>query len=154
MLGELARFSRHGLVDAADVDREARVRLQRAQVAPASLGLPASALSGGNQQRVVVARAVCRGDRATLLVFAQPTRGVDLAAARAIHEEIARAAAAGKAVLLVSADLAELRALCDRILVLVRGRIAAQLSPDASDTRFGEAMLGATASASTAGAPA
>ena len=109
------------------------------------------ALSGGNQQKVVVARAVCRGDRAAVLVFAQPTRGVDLGAARAIHAEIARAAEAGKAVLVVSADLAELRALCDRILVMARGRIAAELPPDAPDGRFGEVMLGAR---SAAGVPA
>jgi simple sugar transport system ATP-binding protein len=67
---------------------------------------------------------------------------VDLGAARAIHGEIARAADAGKAVLLVSADLAELRALADRVLVMARGRIVAELPPDAPDERIGEAMLG------------
>ena len=65
-----------------------------------------------------------------------------LGAARAIHAEIARAADAGKAVLLVSADLAELRSLCDRILVLARGRIVAELPPDAPEDEVGEAMLG------------
>jgi simple sugar transport system ATP-binding protein len=55
---------------------------------------------------------------------------------------MARAAAAGKAVLLVSADLAELRVLCDRILVVARGRIVAELPPDASEAEVGDAMLG------------
>jgi simple sugar transport system ATP-binding protein len=114
------------------------------------LDRPASTLSGGNQQRVVVARAVCRGERAAVLVLAQPTRGVDLVAGRAIHAEILGAAAAGKAVLVVSADLHELRVLCDRILVIARGRITADLPPDATDARFGEAMLAAPVGAATA----
>jgi simple sugar transport system ATP-binding protein len=90
---------------------------------------------------------VSRGERAKALVFAQPTRGVDLQAARAIHTEILDAASRGKAVLVVSADLAELRILCDRILVIARGRIVADLPPDAADGRFGEAMLGGRAGA-------
>jgi simple sugar transport system ATP-binding protein len=150
VLGELARFSRAGLVDAGALEREANLRLARAQLAQPMLDLPASALSGGNQQRVVVARAVSRAERAAVLVLAQPTRGVDLVAARAIHAEILRAAAAGKAVLLVSADLQELRVLCDRILVVARGRITADLPPDAPEARFGEAMLGGSAAASPA----
>jgi simple sugar transport system ATP-binding protein len=142
VLGELARFTRRGFVDAAALEREARARMEHGQVVPADLDAPARALSGGNQQKVVVARAVARSDRVTALVFAQPTRGVDLGAARAIHDEILRAAGAGKAVLVVSADLAELRALCDRVLVMARGRVVAELPPDAPDARFGDAMLG------------
>jgi simple sugar transport system ATP-binding protein len=142
VLGELARFSRLGLLDFAALDRVARERLSRAHLAPESLSLPAAALSGGNQQRVVVARAVSRADRAAVLVLAQPTRGVDLRAARAIHAEIVRVAEEGKGILVVSADLAELRALCDRVLVIARGRIAAELPPDAPDASFGDAMLG------------
>jgi simple sugar transport system ATP-binding protein len=143
VLGELGAFSRHGWVDAAAVERAARARLDRARIVPPDLDAPARALSGGNQQKIVVARAVARADRAAVLVFAQPTRGVDLGAARAIHAEIVGAADAGKAVLVLSADLGELRALCDRILVIARGRIVADLPPDASDERIGEAMLGA-----------
>ncbi|HEY3822207.1 MAG TPA: ATP-binding cassette domain-containing protein [Polyangiaceae bacterium] len=142
VLGELARFTRHGLVDAAAIEHEARTRLDRGGVVPRDLDALAGALSGGNQQKLVIARAVARSDRVSAFVFAQPTRGVDLGATRAIHGEIARAADAGKAVLLVSADLAELRALCDRILVLARGRVVAELPPEASEARFGEAMLG------------
>jgi len=145
VLGELRAFtSRAGIVDAAALEREAARRLERARVVPPDLAAMVGALSGGNQQKVVVARAVAREGRADAFVFAQPTRGVDLGAARAIHGEIARAADAGKAVLLVSADLAELRALADRVLVMARGRIVAELPPDASDARIGEAMLGGT----------
>jgi simple sugar transport system ATP-binding protein len=146
VLGELAAFTHAGLVDAAALEREARSRLERARIEPPDLDAPAAALSGGNQQKIVVARAVARAHAARrparVLVFAQPTRGVDLGAARAIHAEILRAADAGKAVLLVSADLAELRALSDRLLVMARGRIVAELPPDAPDARIGEAMLG------------
>jgi ABC-type uncharacterized transport system ATPase subunit len=76
-------------------------------------------------------------------VLSQPTRGVDRAGGAAIHEAIVRAAAEGSAVLIVSADLDELRSLCDRILVMARGRVVAELPPDASDVRFADAMLGA-----------
>jgi simple sugar transport system ATP-binding protein len=140
VLGELARFTRLGLVDAAALEREARARLDRGRVVPPELDAPVAALSGGNQQKVVVARAAARA--VSVFVFAQPTRGVDLGAARAIHAEIVRAADDGKAVLLVSADLAELRGLCDRLLVMARGRIVAELPPDAPDDAVGEAMLG------------
>ncbi len=146
VLGELARFaSALDVIDAARLEREATVRLQRGEVVPADLDLPAAALSGGNQQKVVVARAVARADRVAALVFAQPTRGVDIGAARALHAEIVRVARSGKAVVVLSADLAELRALSDRLLVLARGRIAAELPPDATDAQLGEAMLGGPA---------
>jgi ABC-type uncharacterized transport system ATPase subunit len=142
VLGELARFTRFGVVDRRALDREARVRLEDAGIEPPDLEAPAQALSGGHQQKIVVARALARASRVTGIVLSQPTRGVDRAAATAIHDAIRRAAAEGKAVLVVSADLDELRALCDRILVLARGRIEADLPPDAPDARFGEAMLG------------
>ena len=89
-------------------------------------------------------RALARAPRVAAIVLSQPTRGVDLAAAAAIHEAIRRAAGEGKAILVVSADLEELRALCDRILVLSRGRIEADLPPDAPELLFGDAMLGAS----------
>jgi simple sugar transport system ATP-binding protein len=149
VLGELARFTRWGLVDAEALEREARARLENGGVVPPDLDALAGALSGGNQQKIVIARAVARSARVSVFVFAQPTRGVDLGAARAIHAEIARAADAGKAVLLVSADLAELRSLCDRILVLARGRVVAELPPDASEAEVGEAMLGGADDART-----
>ncbi len=149
VLGELGRFARFGIVDGARVEREASTRLARAGVVLPDLGLAARALSGGNQQKVVVGRIVARAARTTLFVFAQPTRGVDLGAARAIRGEIARVAAGGKAVLILSSDLTELRAVADRILVLARGRVVADLPPDASEARIGEAMLGAEAQPAT-----
>ena len=82
---------------------------------------PMASLSGGNQQKVVVGREL--GREHGVLVCAQPTRGVDVGAIERIHAELAHARVAGKAVLLVSADLDELLALADRIGVLYRGRV-------------------------------
>ncbi len=153
VLGELARFTpRSGIVDARRLEAEARARLERAGVVPPDLDAPAAALSGGNQQKLVVARAAARAERAAVFVFAQPTRGVDVGAARAIHEEILRLAEAGKAVVVVSADLGELRTLSDRILVLARGRLVGEFPPDTPEARLGQAMLGG-AGARAEGAP-
>jgi simple sugar transport system ATP-binding protein len=142
VLGELGDFARSGVVDRRRLEAEAVARRDRAAVVPPDLDLPARALSGGNRQKIVIARALARAPRVSAIVLAQPTRGVDAAAARAIHAAIAEVAATGKAVLVVSADLDELRSLCDRIVVLARGAIAADLPPDAPEARFGEAMLG------------
>jgi simple sugar transport system ATP-binding protein len=91
----------------------------------------------------VVARAIARiaPGKASVLVLAHPTRGVDVAASRAIHAEIAAVAAGGAAVLILSADLHELRTLADRILVLSRGQVSAELPPTATDAEIGRAML-------------
>jgi simple sugar transport system ATP-binding protein len=142
VLGELGSFTRFGIVDSVALNREARARLERAGLEPRDPNAPARALSGGNQQKIVVARALARAPRVRALVFAQPTRGVDRAGAAAIHQAIVHAAIDGKAVLVVSADTGELRSLCDRILVVARGRIAAELPPDAPEALFGEAMMG------------
>ena len=114
-------------------------RIERFGIVPNDPSVPARGLSGGNQQKLVVARALGREVRAAVL--AQPTRGVDLGAARAIHEAICRTAEQGAGVLVVSADLGELRAICHEVLVIARGKITAALSPDATDEAFGRAML-------------
>jgi simple sugar transport system ATP-binding protein len=147
MLGELGRFANAvGLLDRDAIEKEARARVDRAQ-APPNLELAARALSGGNQQKLVVARAIAKIERAqggaTALVLAHPTRGVDIGACRAIHAEILEASRRGVGVIVVSSDLAELRTLSDRILVLSRGCIVARLTPTANDQEIGRAMLGA-----------
>lgn len=142
VLGELGDFTRAGVVDRAKMNAEAKLRLDRSGVTPLDPELPASALSGGNQQKIVMARAVARVLEGGVLVLAHPTRGVDLGAARVIHEQILACATQRKVgVLVVSSDLAELRALASRILVMTKGRIVAELSPRASDLEIGEHML-------------
>lgn len=88
-------------------------------------GAPASALSGGNQQKLLLGRALIAGSR--LWVLDEPTRGIDIAAKVDIYELIGRMAAEGKAVLIISSELPELFGITDRILVMRRGRLVADL---------------------------
>jgi ABC-type uncharacterized transport system ATPase subunit len=143
LLGELGRFTHRGVLDSHRMEDVAREREAHGGVRPPDLDLPARALSGGNQQKVVTVRTVSRG--ALLLVLAHPTRGVDLGAARVIHGQVLEAARTGAGVLVVSADLSELRTLCDRILVMRRGAFVASFEPSASDAAIGAAMLGGQA---------
>ncbi len=143
VLGELKRFSRAGVIDFGKMADEAARRLASGGVVPAELSAKARDLSGGNQQKIVVARAIARvmrGD-SSVLVMSHPTRGVDLGAAAEIHEQTKKAADRGAAVLVVSSDLNELRTLCDRILVMTRGKFVAEFAPTASDAEIGAAML-------------
>jgi simple sugar transport system ATP-binding protein len=119
-------------------------RMQRFGIQPADPARLAGELSGGNQQKIVIARALDRLPRGprSAAVLAQPTRGVDVGAAAAIHAAIGEAAASGIAVLIISADLAELRKLAHRIVVMRRGEIVQSLSPEATETEIGRAMLG------------
>lgn len=126
-------------------ERAARERrMLRFAVEPSDPSGLARHLSGGNQQKLVMARALDRKLRA--LVLGQPTRGVDVGTARIIHDAIIAVAAAGAALVVISADLNELRQLCHRILVLREGRIVAEFPPSASDETMGRAMLGVAGS--------
>ncbi|HET6641999.1 MAG TPA: ABC transporter ATP-binding protein [Gaiellaceae bacterium] len=100
----------------------------------------ASALSGGNQQKVVIAREVGRDPR--VLVAAQPTRGLDVGAIEFVHNRLVAERDEGKAVLLVSLELDEISSLSDRILVLYEGRIVGEYEPDVSAEELGIAMTG------------
>ncbi|MDP9231525.1 MAG: ABC transporter ATP-binding protein [Actinomycetota bacterium] len=100
----------------------------------------ASALSGGNQQKVVIAREVGRDPR--VLVAAQPTRGLDVGAIEYVHKRLITVRDEHKAVLLVSLELEEILSLSDRILVLYEGRVVGEYGPDASEEELGVAMTG------------
>jgi simple sugar transport system ATP-binding protein len=133
-----------GPLDRSKLEREAKDEAARFDIRPPDPELPARALSGGNQQKLVMARALPPGLRA--LVAAQPTRGVDVAAVERIHEELLAARNRGVAILLVSADLDELFALSDRIAVLYRGRLSAEVDPRATTpAEVGALMTGALA---------
>jgi ABC-type uncharacterized transport system ATPase subunit len=97
-------------------------------------------LSGGNQQKVVIAREVSRNP--SVLIAAQPTRGLDVGAIEFVHRRLVEQRDAGKAVLLVSLELEEVLSLSDRILVLYEGRIVAEFPPDVSEEEVGIAMTG------------
>ncbi len=131
-------------LDRKRLESGARARLVELDVRPPDPTAVARSLSGGNQQKVVMARELGRPHLRALLA-AEPTRGVDIGASAAIHARILAAASAGAAVLLVSSELTELRALADRLVVFYRGRVAAELGPDAPDDELGALMIGARA---------
>ena len=115
-------------------------------IRPPDESLPSSALSGGNQQKVVIAREM--GRDFTVLIAAQPTRGVDVGAIEFIHDQLRRARADGKAILLISADLVEILALSDCVGVMYGGRIVVTLpGREASAEVLGPYMTGAQGTA-------
>jgi len=153
-------------VGAFDVLDRARVRahaerlIREFDIRPPDPAHVVRGMSGGNQQKLVVARELSRRGLA-VLICAQPTRGVDIGAIEAIHRRMLEARDRGLAVLLLSAELSELRALSDRLAVLYKGQIVATLdrgqvaAADALDT-IGAMMTGAWtrgAGAATAEAP-
>jgi general nucleoside transport system ATP-binding protein len=103
----------------------------------------ARSLSGGNQQKVVIAREISGNPEA--LIAAQPTRGLDVGAIEFVHRRLLAERDAGKAILLVSFELEEVRNLADRILVIYTGGIVGELPPSASDEELGLLMTGGTA---------
>jgi simple sugar transport system ATP-binding protein len=143
VLGRQHHFSGPGGLDSARIADNARQHISEFDIRPADATLAARALSGGNQQKIVVAREMGRDFR--VLLAAQPTRGVDVGAIEFIHDRIRRARDDGKAVLLVSADLAEVLALSDRIAVMYGGKIVTMLPrAQASTEVLGPYMTGAS----------
>jgi general nucleoside transport system ATP-binding protein len=128
------------LRNAAILDH-AQAQMQRFDVRPPNPRLPAKAFSGGNQQKVVLAREIERGP--DLLLIGQPTRGVDIGAIEFIHQQIVALRDAGKAILLVSVELDEIMALSDRIAVIFDGRIMGEVpAAEASTAALGLMMAG------------
>ena len=135
-------FVRGGLLDRKAIKLNAQKLIDRFSIRVGGPGIAVGTLSGGNMQKVVVAREL--SDQPKLLLVAQPTRGVDLNATQFIWKTIAAARDAGAAVLLSSADLSELLALSDRLLVFYRGRIVAAFlnSEELTPETLGTYMLG------------
>jgi simple sugar transport system ATP-binding protein len=142
VLGRQHHFVKRGALDTDRITENARTHISEFDIRPSDASLPARALSGGNQQKIVVAREMGRDFR--VLLAAQPTRGVDVGAIEFIHDRIRRARDEGKAVLLVSADLAEVLALSDRIAVMYGGKLVAMLPRSQASTEvLGPYMTGA-----------
>jgi simple sugar transport system ATP-binding protein len=134
--------ARGPLIDGAGRRGKAEQLMRSFDVRPPDPLARAGDLSGGNQQKLVAARELEGGPPPKLVVAAQPTRGLDLAATRRLHEALRSAARAGAAVIVVSSDLDELRTICHRIAVLFEGRIAGEADPAGSDEVLGRLMLG------------
>ena len=102
---------------------------------------PAGALSGGNQQKVCVARAITQ--RPKLLFVSEPTRGIDIGAKKLVLDLLLRLNEEyGMTVVMTSSELAELKSICDRIVIISEGRLRGELKPDAPDADFGLMMSG------------
>ena len=143
ILGQQHHYTTHGMLDRDAIVGHARRGIIEYDIRPADPALPARALSGGNQQKIVIAREMSRAF--SVLLAAQPTRGVDVGAIEFIHAELRKARNAGKAVLLISAELKEVLTLSDRIAVMYGGRFVAMLSRDeANEEVIGPFMTGAT----------
>ena len=139
-------FAWHHILLLLDAIRKWAQRLVKEfDIRTPSIDVPARALSGGNQQKIIVAREMASQPR--VLLASQPTRGVDIGAIEFIHRRIVAERDGGAAVLLVSAELDEVRSLSDRIAVLYEGRIVSIEPADASEDRLGLLMLGGTAQA-------
>jgi len=141
ILGVQKYFSRRGIIDRARVMENAMQEISSFDIRPPNPVLAARALSGGNQQKVIVAREM--GREFSVLLASQPTRGVDVGAIEFIHQQLLDARAQGKAILLVSAELNEVLALSDRVAVMYRGKFAVMMpAAEASEEVLGEYMIG------------
>jgi general nucleoside transport system ATP-binding protein len=133
--------SRFGWLSPRRIVARARELIRDYDVRGGGPQTPAGSLSGGNQQKVVVAREIAAEPR--VLIAAQPTRGLDVGAIEYVHRRLVGEREARKAVLLLSLELEEIRSLSDRILVIYEGRIVGEYPPETSEEELGLAMTGA-----------
>ncbi len=138
------RYGRGFTLDIAAARRASAEQMKTFDVRPPNVMLKTGNFSGGNQQKIVLAREMTSDPK--VLVVGQPTRGVDIGAIEFIHNQIIAMRDAGKAVLLVSVELDEIRSLSDRILVMFDGRIIGEADPEtASEGQLGLMMTGIAA---------
>lgn len=134
-------FSKKGLVNRSAIHDYAKKLIEKFDIRPPLTQAPASSMSGGNAQKVVVARAL--SDAKKILIASQPTRGVDIGAIESIRSLIEEATRTGIGVLLISADLQEILSLSDRILVMYEGEIVGEMTAaEANEEHLGLLMMG------------
>jgi len=131
-LNKLDRFTRFGMLQRGALNAAAQKQMKEFDVRAASPEVAFSGLSGGNQQKAVLARELTL-DPLVALVAAQPTRGLDVSAVEAVYRQIRAAARRGVGVLLISSELDELIAVADRITVLYRGRVVGERPADINE---------------------
>lgn len=140
-LGSLDRFSRGGFYGRADATAKAEDFVRRLAIKTESVHTPVGQLSGGNQQKTLLARWLLRGT--TVLILDDPARGVDVGAKEEIFAELAELSSQGAAVIYFTSDAEEARRLGDRILVMASGRIVAELPQSADEDTIVAAAGGA-----------
>ena len=128
------------LLDIPAIRNDAKKKIEQYDIRPPNCRLKTANFSGGNQQKIVLSREMER-DPSVLLV-GQPTRGVDIGAIEFIHSQLLAMREAGKAILLVSVELDEVRSLSDRILVMCGGRIIGERTPESDEREIGLMMAG------------
>jgi simple sugar transport system ATP-binding protein len=134
------RFLDGPLLDIATMRDDARQKIERYDIRPPNPRLKTANFSGGNQQKIVLARELERGP--SVLLVGQPTRGVDIGAIEFIQRQLLAMREAGTAILLVSVELDEIRALSDRILVMCGGRIVGERKTESDERELGLLMAG------------
>jgi simple sugar transport system ATP-binding protein len=140
VLDQLPTYSGRGTLRLGAIRDMASSLVEQFDVRTQGIGYPASSLSGGNQQKLVMARALSRP--IDLLLASQPTRGVDVGSIEFLHERMVAERDQGTAVLIVSTELDEVLALADRIVVMYRGRVVGLVGPDTSRHVLGLMMAG------------
>ena len=142
ILGYQGRFQKNGILDRKKMKQFADSLLQEFRIKAPNPLVKASSLSGGNQQKIVIARVF--SEDPDIIIVAQPTRGVDIGAMEYIHERLLDLRDIGKAVLLISADLDEVKSLSDRLAVIYDGELVAEGRPEEfDDMELGLLMTGA-----------
>jgi simple sugar transport system ATP-binding protein len=127
-------------LDLAAMRKDADEKIEKYDIRPKNSRLKTANFSGGNQQKIVLAREMEQDP--DVLIIGQPTRGVDIGAIEFIHKRIVEMRDAGKAILLVSVELDEIRSLADRVLVMFAGRIVGECAPDTPEGEIGMLMAG------------
>ena len=137
------RYGSGPFLSPGKIRQAANAEIEKYDIRPPNARLKTANFSGGNQQKIVVAREIERDP--ALLIVGQPTRGVDIGAIEFIHKRIVETRDAGKAVLLVSVELDEIRSLSDRILVMFAGKVVGEKTPDTPEQTLGLMMAGIAA---------
>ena len=129
MLGNYPEYSdRYGNVDSKRCQQTSQEQVKALRIKTPHLEQAALNLSGGNQQKIIIARWVCKDT--DILIFDEPTRGIDVGAKLEIYELMNRLVAKGKSIIMISSELPEVLGMCDRILVMRNGRITGELASD------------------------
>lgn len=129
MLGNYPEYSdRFGNVDSKRCQKTSEEQVKALRIKTPHLEQAALNLSGGNQQKIIIARWVCKDT--DILIFDEPTRGIDVGAKLEIYELMNRLVAKGKSIIMISSELPEVLGMCDRILVMRNGRITGELASD------------------------
>ncbi|MDI6893869.1 MAG: ABC transporter ATP-binding protein [Bacillota bacterium] len=143
-------FARRGWLQVAPIRKHAQSLVREFDIRLPGLDIPVRNVSGGNQQKLILAREL--GREPTLIVASQPTRGLDIGATEFVRQQLLRARDRGRAVLLVSADLEEVLSLSDRVGVMYNGELVAEFRPDqVTPEEIGRYMLGGRARAGVPG---